>query len=72
MELTMTPAQRMTQLLIAAVLLIVSLSLAGCRQDEATATPEAKPKAQQMLPLAGSGSDSPLPTPGTGQAPLQP
>ncbi len=68
----MIRAQRAIRLLIAAALLIAGLSLAGCRQDDATATPEAKPKVQQMLPLAGSGSDSPLPTPGTGESPQAP
>lgn len=60
-------------LLIVALLLGSSLSLAGCRQDDATATPEPKPKVQQMIPLAGSGAESsPLPTPGLGQSPLKP
>ncbi len=58
--------------LVAALLLVLSVSLAGCRQDDATATPEARPKIQQMIPLAGGGSDSPLPTPGTEQSPLKP
>lgn len=68
----MNHARRAVLIFTAAVLLIVSLSLAGCRQDDATATPEARPRIQQMIPLAGGGSDSPLPTPGTAQSPLKP
>lgn len=59
-------------LLIVAILLISSLSLAGCRQDDSR-TPEATPEkqTQQMLPMLGS-DQSPLPTPGTDQSPLKP
>lgn len=63
---------RRVMLLIVALSLILSVSLAGCRQDDATTTPEARPKTLQMIPLAGGGSDSPLPTPGTEQSPLKP
>lgn len=68
----MNHTRRAMLILSVVVLLILSLSLAGCRQDDATVTPEARPRVQQMIPLAGGGSDSPLPTPGIEQSPLKP
>lgn len=68
--------------LLAAFLLIGSLSLAGCRRDDSTTpTPEPAKTVQVVLPMVGDdrsplpapGTDvSPLPTPGTDQSPLQP
>lgn len=59
-------------LLIATVLLISSLGLTGCRQED-TKTPVApETTKQQLLPMFAGDDQSPLPTPGTDQSPLQP
>ncbi len=58
--------------LLAAVLLVGSLGLTGCRrEDSKTPTPEPRKTIQVVLPMVGDGQ-SPLPTPGTNQSPQQP
>jgi uncharacterized lipoprotein YajG len=54
--------------LVAATLIAASLSLAGCRRQETTATPT--PAAKLLLPAVGGGH-SPLPTPGADNSPVK-
>lgn len=70
--------RKMAVLLTALILTLASLGLAGCRQEDAGATPtpavSATPQ-KQLIPMLGGGessSTSPLPTPGTGSSPLVP
>lgn len=65
-------------LLMALILTLASLGLAGCRQGDSGATPTPAANAtpqMQLIPMVGGGESSatsPLPTPGTGSSPIAP